>query len=86
MWFSFNSTPPIRLVPIPYNLTDLGEQYFPFCHFDNYVCAVLSGGLLTPMKSVGLQSSLRFPYPGTVRNFCNGALAIMMEVQAFPGD
>lgn len=48
--------------------------------------SVLSGGLLTNMNTVGLQNSLKFPYIRTVRIFYNGALAIMMEVQAFPED
>lgn len=81
-----NALLPIRLVPISYNLTDLGEQdIFPSVVLI-IASSVLSGGLLTNMNTMGLQNSLKFPYIRTVRISYNGALAIMMAVQAFPED
>lgn len=38
MSFSFKHTSSHKASPhFLYNLVDLGEQYFPFCRFDNYV-------------------------------------------------
>ena len=48
--------------------------------------SVLIGDLLTDMNTMGLENSLKFPYIRTVRIFYNGALAITVEVQAFPED